>query len=246
MSIKAFSIIQNNNLPKFNKVKEKFDIFIPGIIDGIPNRNGFIWIISGAPGSGKTNLLLNMFKKKELYRFKFHNIFYISPMSSFSSVEKHPFAEHDKIYHELNEDILDNISNQLEAIKQESIENEDIQYNCVIIDDFADILKDNDISNKLKSMLIKSRHLNCSFIFTLQSFLLFPKQLRKLLFNITIFKPQNKQEFQTLCDEIINLKKENALKLETFIFDEEYNHLDIDLKTNQLYKNFHKIILDYN
>lgn len=243
MSIKSFSIIKNENLPKFNKVKEKFDIYIPNIINGIPNRNGFIWCICGAPGTGKTNLLLNMFKKKELYRYKYHNIFYISPMCSFSSVEKHPFAEHDKIYHDLTDDLLDNILNQLETIKEESTEDEEIQYNCVIIDDFADILKDNEICNKLKSLLIKSRHLNCSFIFTLQSFLLFPKQLRKLLFNISIFKPQNKEEFETICKEVINLKKDDALKLENFIFDEEYNHLDIDLKTNDLYKNFNKIIL---
>jgi hypothetical protein len=257
MSINNISLIQNHALPRFTKIKEKFDVYIPGMIEGIPNRNGFVWCLSGSPGSGKTNLLLNMFKSKTLYRHKFHNIFYISPASSFSSVEKHPFADHDKLYHDLNVETLQSIYSQLDAIKKESCgekkttnqddsseEENEIQYSCVIIDDYADQLKNNDIANKLKRMLIKSRHLNCSFIFTSQSFILFPKQLRKLLFNITIFKPQNKEEFESICKEVINFKKDDALLLSDFVFNEEYNHLDIDLKTNKLYKNFHELVFN--
>ena len=248
MSIHEIKIKYNNALPKFSKVKEKFDLYIPGIIDGIPNRNGFVWCICGPPGSGKTNLLLNMFKSKSLYRYKFNNIYYITPECSFSSVEKHPFINHDKVFHELNDDILDVIYNQLLEIKRKSDDSNDddssddeIEYSCIIIDDMADQLKDNDIVKKLKTMLIKSRHLNCSFIFTLQSFLLFPKQLRKLLFNISIFKPQNKEEFESISKEMINYKKDDALILSDFVFDEEYNHLDIDMKTNKLFKNFHEL-----
>lgn len=253
MSIHSIKILPNNALPKFSKVKEKFDIHIPYVIDGIPNRNGFVWVISGAPGSGKTNLLLNMFKSKSLYRYKFHNIFYITPECSFSSVEKHPFADHDKVYHDLNVDVLESIYEQLVQIKKEadepksdddSSDDDKIQYSCVIIDDMADQLKNIEIEKKLKTMLIKSRHLNCAFIFTLQSFLLFPKQLRKLLFNITIFKPQNKEEWESICKEMINMKKDDALVLSDFVFNEEYNHLDINLKTNKLYKNFNELVIN--
>ena len=49
---------------------------------------------------GKTSLLLNMFKTKQLYRKKFYNISYICPTVSFLLVDKHPFKDHENVYHE--------------------------------------------------------------------------------------------------------------------------------------------------
>jgi hypothetical protein len=62
MTIKDIIEIKNEFLPKkITPVKEVMNIKIPGIIDGIPNRNGFIWVLTGSGGSGKTSLLLNFF-----------------------------------------------------------------------------------------------------------------------------------------------------------------------------------------
>ena len=66
-----------------------------------------------------------------------------------------------------------------------------IEYSCVIIDDYADSLKDVDIQRQLNKMLIKARHLCCMFIFTLQSYLYFPKMLRKQITYSIIFKPKS-------------------------------------------------------
>ena len=67
-------------------------------------------------------------------------------MSSFLSVEKHPFANHEKVYHELTVEVLESIYQQLQAIKEEE---EDPEYACIIIDDMASSLKDNDIQKQL-------------------------------------------------------------------------------------------------
>ena len=62
MTIKDIIEIKNEQLPKkISPVKEVMNIKIPDIIDGIPNRNGFIWVLTGSGGSGKTSLLLNFF-----------------------------------------------------------------------------------------------------------------------------------------------------------------------------------------
>ena len=58
---------QNEEFPKIQPVKEIMDIFIPNIIQGVPNCNGFIWVLSGSGGSGETSLMLNFFRKKELF-----------------------------------------------------------------------------------------------------------------------------------------------------------------------------------
>lgn len=244
----------NKSIPKFEPIKEIMKIHIPDIIEGVPNRNGFIWVITGSGGSGKTSMLLNFFKTNKLYKHKFSNIFYICPQSSFLSVANHPFSKHDesRIFHELNEDVLDDIYTELREIKKNNVDAlsdsnsrtkslEDYQYNCCIIDDFADSMKNPDVQKKLNEMLIKARHLSCAFIFTLQSYFYYPKILRKQITNITIFSPRNVEEWESIAKEILHMKKEQADILREYVFDAPYNHLDIDTLSETLYKNFNKL-----
>ena len=244
MTIKDIILIPNMNIPKkLIPIQEVMNINIPDIIEGIPNRNGFIWVLTGSGGSGKTSLLLNFFKRKELYRNKFNNIWYICPMSSFLSVRSHPFDGHDKVYHELTVDLLESIYAQLLAYKESG---EKQEYSCVIIDDMASSLKDNEIQKCLNKILIKARHISCSFIFTLQSYYYFPKILRKQITNITIFKPKNVEEWNSITKELLNLSKDDGIILHKYIFDEPYNHLDINTVDSQIYKNFNLLELKSN
>jgi hypothetical protein len=239
---------QNTEIPKIKPVKEVMSIFIDDVPQGIPNRNGFISVFTGSGGSGKTSLLLNMFKSKALYRGKFHNVWYICPMASFLSVQNHPFKNHPRVYHELTVELLEDIYNQLLAAKEKSEQDEDAEteYSCVIIDDMAASLKDKAIQKQLNTILIKSRHIQCSFIFTLQSYYYFPLMLRKQITNAIIFKPKNKRELETLCSELVNLNKDDALKLFNYVFNEPYAHLDIDTVSNKLYKNFNLLNIQEN
>lgn len=262
---------QNPNSVKMAPIQEKQDIYIPGIVDqNIPNRNGFIYVSTGSGGSGKSSLMLNGFQNKKMYRGKFHNLFYICPEVSFLSVKNHPFEKHDKVYHELTVQLLEEIYQFCKAIKdraeerlqrrkrkaiekkkgkpkfEEEIEEEsededdedDIQYSCVIIDDFADSLKDKEIVRQLNKMLIKARHICCSFIFTLQSYYYFPKILRKQITNVTLFKPKNIEEWNSITKEVLKMNKEDGLILYDYIYDAPYTHLDLDTLTNNYYKNF--------
>ena len=251
MTIINIEEITNKKMPKFNAIKESQDIYVPGIAaENISKRNGMIYVLTGSGGSGKTNLLLNLFKNRYCYRNKFHNIFYFCPQSSFLSVIKHPFEKHDKVYHELTVDILMSVYQQLNELKEgknktdsDSDSEPEIEYNCIIIDDFADTLKDKDIERMLNMMIIKARHLRCAFIFTLQSYYYFPKILRKQITYITIFKPKNIAEFDSIAHELLNLNKEDGLKLYNYIYDENYSHLDLDTVQNKVYKNFNELIL---
>ena len=83
MTIEITEIV-NKNLPKFAVIKESQDIYVPGIqAENISKRNGMVSIFTGSGGSGKTNLLLNLFKNRFCYRNKFHNIFYFCPKVHF-------------------------------------------------------------------------------------------------------------------------------------------------------------------
>ena len=233
-----------NDLPSIKPVKEIMSLYIDGINKNIPNRNGFIYALIGSPGSGKSSLLLSLFRSRNNYKNKFNHIYLITPESSFLSVKNHPFEKHGKVYHELNSEILDNIYNELVEIKKECIDNEfEFEHACIIIDDFASDLKDKELIKSLKQLLIKSRHIGCSFIFSLQAYNLFPLVLRKLLTNISLFKPKNKIELESVRKELINLNEQDTTDLMNYVFDKEYNHLDIDTNTNQLRKNFNLLII---
>ena len=251
MTITNIEEIPNKKMPTFKPIKESQEIYIPNIdAQNISKRNGMIYILTGSGGSGKTNLLLNLFKNRHCYRGKFHNIFYFCPQSSFLSVVNHPFKNHSRVYHELTVDILMSIYEQLNDLKEGKNKNDsdsddepEIEYNCIIIDDFASDLKNKDIESVLNTFIIKAKHLHCSFIFTLQSYYYMPKIIRKQVTYITIFKPKNVAEFDSIAHELLNLNKDDALKLHNYIYDKDYNHLDLDTVQNKTYKNFNELIL---
>lgn len=247
MPITEISEQLNKAMPKTKPIKEKMDKFIKDIPDGISRRNGMIYLLVGSGGSGKTSLLLNQFRKGGSYHKKFHNLYLFTPSISFMSVQNHPFEKHDKIYHELTRDNLEELHDELKDRKEEydsEDEDEEMEYNCVIIDDFASSLKEKDIQKLLNTMLIKARHLNTCFIFTLQSYLYFPKMLRKQTTFATIFKPKNKEEFKSINQELLQMKDDDAKKIYDYVFEQEYSHLDIDTIDNVLYRNFNKLDIE--
>ena len=120
----------------------------------------------------------------------------------------------------------------------------EIQYSCVIIDDFANDLKNNDIQKQLNKMLIKARHFCCMFVFTLQSYMYFPKMLRKQITYAVIFKPKNTSEWNSIAEELIHYNKEDALKLYNYIFDEPYKTFCYDTVENKIYKSFNLLKIE--
>ena len=164
-----------NDLPRATPTKELMNVFIEGINNNIPNRNGSITAIIGAPGTGKSSLLLSMFRNPAFYKKKYNHIYLFTPEGSFKSVVNHPFKDHDKVFHDLHEDDLYDIEEELLAIKDECLEGDfELEHSVVIIDDYASDLKDKQLIRVLKKMLTKSRHMLCSFIFTLQAYNMLP------------------------------------------------------------------------
>lgn len=229
-----------NDLPKTKALKEIMEIHVPNIDKNLPSKNGSIYAIIGAPGSGKSNLLFStLFKNLNYYRSKFDNLYLITPESSFLSLQKHPFKDHNKVFHELDKATLEVIFDEILEYKKQALEDDrPIEHSCIIIDDFADGLKDKDIIMSLKKLLIKSRHINCFFIFTLQAYNLFPLVLRKLITNITLFKPKNNVETESIRAELLHMGRDEFQELTNFIYDEPYNHLDYDTNTMELRKNY--------
>ena len=239
------SEIANDKIPKTKPIKETMDVFVPDIVEGVARRNGGIILYIGSGGSGKTSHLLG--QMKTVYKKKFHHIWYFCPSSSFLSVEKHPFVNHDKVFHELTSEALDDIREELTSIKEDREEDDMPEYSLVIIDDFANNLKDKHLLSKLNSMLIRARHLNCCFLFTVQSYLYYPKILRKQLTWVSIFSGvRNKEEWMTISKELLKMKEDQAKQLYDYVFDKPYQHLDIDSFEEKFYKNGNQLQITEN
>ena len=73
-------------------------------------------------------------------------------------------------------------------------------------------------------MIIKARHLCLSFFITLQSYNYLPKTPRKQLTYATIFKPKNDEEWFSIASVILNLNKDDDLKVYNYDFNEAYKH----------------------
>ena len=270
MTISEIIEVPNPNETTFKAIKEKQDIYVPNIVNqNISRRNGMVYLLTGSGGSGKSNLLLNMFKSKECYRNKFHNIYYFCPESSMASLKSHPFEKHDKIYHELDVNTLETIYQELVAKKvdvkdkkkkkkkkkskyendiiesdsESESEEKEIEYSCIILDDMADLLKQKDIQRQLNRMIIKARHIQTSFIITLQSYLYFPKILRKQVTYISIFKPKNVAEWVSISSELLHTNKEDAITLHNYVYDKPYTHLDVDTVESKIYRDFNLLEL---
>lgn len=240
------SEIKNVAIKDTKPVKEKMDKYIPDIVEGVSRRNGMIYLLVGSGGSGKTSLLLNQFRRGGAYHKKFHHLYLFTPAISFASVQNHPFEKHDKVHHELTRDTLSELYAELKDRKEEHDDEDEMEYNCVIIDDMASTLKEKDVQKLLNTMLIKARHLNCCFIFTLQSYLYMPKMLRKQTTYATIFKPKNREEWNSINSELLQMKEDDAKKLYDYVFEKEYSHLDIDTIENHLYRNFNLLEIKKN
>lgn len=240
------SEIKNEAIKDTKPVKEKMDKYIPDIVEGVSRRNGMIYLLVGSGGSGKTSLLLNQFRRGGAYHRKFHHLYLFTPAISFASVQNHPFEKHDKVHHELTRDTLEELYAELKERKEEHDDEDEMEYNCVVIDDMASTLKEKDVQKLLNTMLIKARHLNTCFIFTLQSYLYMPKMLRKQTTYATIFKPKNREEWNSINQELLQMKEEDAKKLFDYIFEKEYSHLDIDTIENHLYRNFNLLEIKKN
>jgi len=227
---------ENKKIPRTKPIKETMDTYVPDIVEGVSRRNGGISLYIGSGGSGKSSFLLN--QMKTVYKKKFHHIYYFCPSASFLSVANHPFKDHDKVFHELTPESLIDLKEELMKMKEDREDDEENEYTLVIFDDWANAMKDKAILRELNQMLIKARHLNCSFIFTVQSYLYFPKILRKQLTWASIFNGvRNKEELQTITKEIIKMKEDDMKELYEYVFDAPYNHMDIDLFEDKFYKN---------
>jgi Cdc6-like AAA superfamily ATPase len=189
-------------------------------------------LICGAPGSGKTSMMVSLLQSKQAYKKAFDQVFVVMPPSSARSLKNNIFEKHNRMYDDLTSDTLEQI---LEQTRKSTKENKN---SLVVIDDFGAALKDGEIQRQLKELIWNRRHLRTSVWIMLQSYISAPLQLRKAVSHLVTYKPRNKLEFLKIFEELIQLPKETAEDLMRYVYDKKYAFLFADCSTGEVFKNF--------
>lgn len=170
---------------------------------GILPKFPFSMMISGSSGSGKTNLLMNIMTREDLYGAFFHYIIVFSPTAgSTDDMYKAMKLPKENFIHEMKSEYITNLI----ARRKELIENKGIPWvsknarMCLILDDIIaerSFLESPD-ALKMFSML---RHYLCSIIVLVQSYNKLPRALRLQSRAVMVF-PAQQSEIEVLIDEI--------------------------------------------
>ena len=227
-----FSVENNKKKISLGSVKFSCDKPICKNLEGMPmweylNKTSFN-VFLGKPGSGKTTLALSIVESKKVYRNKFDNILLVMPPNSRDSLENGLLIDDDKVYDDLEE--IDEI---LERLQASSAANE---RTLLILDDVAaDLKSSKHIERMLSRIVFNMRHLKTTIFLLVQSFVTMPKNIRKCITNMFVFK-LSKNEMEALAKEVFEFNTRQTMQL-LKLYDSKHDYLFINVSTQTLFKN---------
>ncbi len=104
-------------------------------------------------------------------------------------------------------------------------------------------LKDRGLQQLLKQTIFNWRQYRLSIMILVQSYNAMPISIWKTVSHFLSYKLRNKKEFTAIFEELIFLDQDQGETLTRFVLDAPYQYLFADVNTNQLYKNFDRIIV---
>lgn len=197
---------------------------------GITPRHSFSWIISGASGSGKTQLLLNVLTRKDLLGDYFHCIIIFSPtageLDDTYNALKLPEENFIKTF---DVDILQTIlDNRKKTITDKGIEWTGKNSRVLLI--FDDMIAEKNFLNSQETLMMFTllRHYLCSVVICSQSFKKIPRSIRINANWLCIF-PSLESEIQIMLDEICpsGITKKDFRKIIDYCTSGKYDFMNI-------------------
>lgn len=211
------------------------------ISDPLPKTASFLGFI-GAPGSGKSSLMMSMLTNPTMYGKAFHHIFFVCPASSRSSIAGNPWEKHDplKLHDELSAQVLNLVLEFSKVASQEK------QHTLLILDDCAAELKNKEVEKLLKRLVYNRRHLRLTIWIMSQSYIAMPLSIRKALSYCIMFRPRNKRETEAIFTELLFFPKEmrEAIVNHTFPEGDTHGFLFMNTSTGNIYKRFNLLKFD--
>ena len=189
------------------------------------------YVISGASGSGKSNLIINLLKStkttkdkkhKKSYRNMFDNIILTSP--SAHTVKDSPLENisDDQKFNSISEDMFDLV----DSMTEDSVE--DDKHTLLILDDVSSQLRLKENEKQLTQLVKNRRHLNLSIWIVTHKVTDAPPALRSNANLLFIFKGKTNKEIETIQSEYMLMPKKEADELMRAAYKDRYDFMLID------------------
>ena len=224
-------IIKNDRI-KLKLIKQSIDDLDPDlekIEEPLPKKSMAMYIV-GAPGSGKTSLLLSLLLSKTAYLKKFDKVYLMSGSLQTLPPEFIANLPPDQVFDEYNIDSI------YEKVKEEK----DSALNPNVLFILDDVVKD--IRAKtFNKLILNRRHIiqnasnpkvkaGCSFWICSQSYNLMELQIRKNLSTVILFPTANKKELQSIKEELMaDISPHEQDMIINYAWSKPYNFIFIRL-----------------
>ena len=224
-------IIKNQEI-KLKLIKQDIDELdkdLLSIPDPLPKKSMALYLV-GAPGSGKTSLLLSLLLSKTAYLKKFDKVYLMSGSLQTLPPELIANLPEDQVFDEYN---IDSIYNKVK-------EEKDSKLNPNVLFILDDVVKD--IRAKtFNKLILNRRHIiqnasnpkvkaGCSFWICSQSYNMMELQIRKNLSTVILFPTANKKELQSIKEELMaDISPQEQDMIINYAWSKPYNFIFIRL-----------------
>mgnify|MGYP003636388628 FL=1 len=208
-------------------------------------------LITGASGSGKSNLMISLLKgnkstpdkkHKLSYNKMFDKVIYVSP--SAGTIKNSPLENiSDDQKHEA---LTDEVFDQVEEIGEDAIE--EGLHNLWILDDVSSQLRGQN-ENRLNQIVKNRRHKNLTIWIIAHKITDLSPKLRSNLSQGFFFKPKTNKEIDAIQTEYMLLSKKDADVVMGSVFKTRYDFMLIDSSLRnsakfEFFRNFNRLVLD--
>lgn len=214
----------------------------PGIEPPLPDK-AFAMALIGAPGSGKTSLVVDFLTDPCKYANKFDHIHLACPEQSVASLKDDIWRGHpqEKMHTDISAATIRYVE---ERCKSRAMAKPKAETTLLIIDDMAVFLKQKATEEALRDLIFKRRHIRLSICILVQSYKAMPLDLRKSISHFALFRPRNKKEAEAIWEELLFVPKQVGESVLAYTFQDSHDFLMGDVDKGLLYRNFNELNID--
>lgn len=218
---------------------DKNDQKLPQLMreDVIP-RHPFRMLNSGASGSGKSMLVLNLLQRKNFMKDFFDEIFLFSPTARGDQIQQLLDLSEDNICDELNDSGIEQLDYVFEK-QNELVEEMGYLNSPKVLIIFDDVISSPRFmnSNTFKRCFIQGRHINLSVIINTQKYHAIPRTMRLNCTDVAFF-PSSQSEVARIAEEFTPPSKtvKQFTVLVNYATAEPYNFLYINTRAKRKYR----------
>ena len=223
------------------------------VAEPLCSDTSFMYLLIGASGSGKTNLLISLLKKKKCkgdklksyYRCFDHMVICSPSLETIATDTIFEDLPDENLFESLSEEVFD----RLDEITEDPEYKEKSQQTCLVIDDCsADLRKKENMYNLVK-LTTNRRHRGISIFIVAHSLVQLDPKLRNNASLIFVFRPKSLKEKTFIKDTYFDMPHQKSERILDHIYQNKHDFalIDTSLRHNgryQFYRNFNRLLID--